>query len=63
MIETIFLEQQEQEIEKMHEQHLEEQLEECKIVTLKRNAEKQKEMEQQRRLNNFFEALTNFMEE
>ena len=48
---------------KMYEQHLQEQLEECKIVTLKRNAEKQKEMEQQRRINAFFDALTNFMEE
>lgn len=63
MIEQIFLEQQEQDINKRYQEHLEEQLEECKIVTLKRNAEKQKEMEQQRRLNNFFAALTNFMEE
>lgn len=63
MIETIFLEQQEQDINKRYQEHLEEQLEQCKQVTLKRNAEKQKEAEQQRRLNDFFAALTNFMED
>ena len=63
MIEQILLQQTEREMEKRYEQHLQEQLEECKQVTLKRNAEKQKEMEQQRRLNNFFDALTNFMED
>lgn len=63
MVEQIYLEQQEKEMEKRYQEHLAEQLEECKQVTLKRNAEKQKEMEQNRRLNNFFAAFTEFMEE
>ena len=62
MIEQIFLQDQEQEMEKRYQEHLAEQLEECKRITIQRNAEKQKEMEQQRRLNQFFTALTEFME-
>jgi len=63
MIEQILLQETEREMEKRYQEHLEEQLEQCKIVTLKRNAEKQKEAEQNRRINAFFNALTNFMEE
>ena len=63
MIEQILLQQTEREMEKRYQEHLEEQLEECKRITIQRNAEKQKEAEQNRRLNNFFEALTNFMED
>lgn len=68
MIEQILLQQTEREMEKRYQEHLQqemeaEQLEQCKKVTLRRNAEKQKEAEQNRRLNNFFAALTNFMEE
>ena len=63
MIEQILLQETEKEMEKRYQEHLEEQLEECKRITIQRNAEKQKEMEQQRRLNSFFAALTNFMED
>lgn len=68
MIETILLQETEKEMEKRYEQHLQqemeaEQLEQCKRITIQRNAEKQKEAEQNRRLNSFFAALTNFMEE
>ena len=62
MIEQIFLQDQEQEMEKRYQEHLAEQLEECKRITIQRNAEKMKEAEQQRRLNQFFTALTEFME-
>lgn len=68
MLETILLQEQEMEMEKRYEQHLQQEMEEvqlehCKKITIKRNAEKQKEMEQSKRLNNFFNALTNFIEE
>ena len=48
MIEQIYLEQQEKEMERRYQEHLAEQLDQCKQVTLKRNSEKQKEIEQQR---------------
>ena len=62
MIEQIYLQEQEAEMEKRYQEHLAEQLEECKRITIQRNAEKMKEAEQQRRLNQFFTALTEFME-